>query len=138
MNDINIVSIIGRLTRDAELKYTQGGTAISRFSIACNTTRKDGDKYVEQAHFFDCVLWGKMAESLNQYLLKGKQVGILGELRQNRWTTQEGQARSRIEIHVNNIQLLGGDKGGQVNFEEKPAGVPIGEAPEYFNDDIPF
>ncbi|MDR2210451.1 MAG: single-stranded DNA-binding protein [Spirochaetaceae bacterium] len=111
MADLNHVMLIGRLTRDAELKYTAGGQAVCKFSIAVNRRRKSGDQWVDEASFFDIVLWGRQGESLNQYLVKGKQVGVDGELRQDRWE-QDGQNRSKVEIVANNIQLLGGTAGG--------------------------
>ncbi len=107
MTDLNHVTLIGRLTRDAELKYTPNGFAISNFSIAVNRRRKNGEQWVEEANFFDITLYGKSAESLKQYLIKGKQVAVDGELRQDRWE-QDGQPRSRVVIAANNIQLLGG------------------------------
>jgi single-strand DNA-binding protein len=110
MADLNHVVLIGRLTRDAELKYTSGGQAVCKFSIAVNRRRKNGDQWEDEASFFDIVLWGRQGESLNQYLLKGKMVGIEGELRQDRWQ-QDGQNRSRVEIVANNLQLLGGGGG---------------------------
>ncbi len=111
MADINHVVLVGRLTRNAELKYTNSGAAVSKFSIAINQRRKKDDQWVDESHFFDIVLWGKTAESLNQYLVKGKQVGIEGQLRQDRWE-QEGQSRSRVEIFATNVMLLGGGQGG--------------------------
>ncbi|MDR1248318.1 MAG: single-stranded DNA-binding protein [Treponema sp.] len=111
MADINHVVLVGRLTRDAELKYTAGGQAVCKFSLAINRRRKSGDQWVDEANFFDVVLWGRQGESLNQYLTKGKMVGVDGELRQDRWE-QEGQNRSRVEIVAANIQLLGGGPGG--------------------------
>ncbi|MGL4986071.1 MAG: single-stranded DNA-binding protein [Treponemataceae bacterium] len=110
MADVNKVILIGRLTRDAELKYTQGGAAILTFSIAVNRRKKSGDQWVDEASFFDVVLYGKFGETLNQYLSKGKQVGVDGELRQDRWE-QDGQNRSKIVIVADNVQLLGGNTG---------------------------
>jgi single-strand DNA-binding protein len=110
MTDINRVIVIGRLTRDCETKFTQSGQAVCKFSIAVNRKRKVGDQWEDEANFFDAVLWGRQAESLNQYLVKGKQVAIDGELRQDRWE-QDGQKRSRIEIVVGSIELLGGGQG---------------------------
>ncbi len=110
MADLNHVMLIGRLTRDAELKYTPNGFAISNFSIAVNRRRKNGDQWVDEVSYFEINLFGKSAESLKQYLLKGKQVGIDGELRQDRWE-QDGQSRSKIVINANNVQLLGGNTG---------------------------
>ena len=106
--DLNHVCLIGRLTRDAELKYTSAGQAVSKFSIAVNRRIKNGDKWEDDANFFDIVLWGKQAQSLNQYLSKGKMIAVEGELSQNRWQ-QDGQNRSKVEIVANNIQLLGGN-----------------------------
>jgi single-strand DNA-binding protein len=105
MADLNHVVLIGRLTRDAELKYTANGQAVCKFSIAVNRRRKNGDQWVDEANFFDIVVWGRQGESLNQYLVKGKTVGIDGELRQDRWE-QDGQNRSKVEIMAGNVQLL--------------------------------
>jgi single-strand DNA-binding protein len=150
MADINHVVLVGRLTRDAELKYTAGGQAVCKFSIAINRRRKSGDQWVDEANFFDIVLWGRQGESLNQYLVKGKQVGVDGELRQDRWE-QDGQNRSKVEIVANNIQLLGGGPGGagsqgggyqehrnEGGAERPPreSGPPPGD--DGFADDIPF
>jgi len=154
MADINHVVLVGRLTRNAELKYTHSGGAVSKFSIAINQRRKKDEQWVDEAHFFDIVLWGKTAESLNQYLVKGKQVGIEGQLRQNRWE-QDGQARSKVEIFATSIMLLGsGGTGGAGRQGPAPAAegaapavegkapqeFPEGEAPapDHFEDDIPF
>ena len=117
MTDINRVFLVGRLTRDADLRFTNSGTPVGKFSIAVNRSRKNGDKWDEEVNYFDIVLWGRIAEALSKYLLKGKQVAVEGELRQSRWE-QEGQHRSRIEIHASNIQLLGGDKNTTGNSNQ--------------------
>jgi single-strand DNA-binding protein len=140
MADINHVVIIGRLTRDAELKYTNTGTAICKISIAVNRRRKVDDQWTEEASFFDVTIWGKMGEAINQYLVKGKQVGIEGELRQNKWE-QDGQPRSKVEIIANNVQLLGGKTGERTGGARSGADGPSsnGEIPrDNFEDDIPF
>jgi len=116
MPDLNHVVLIGRLTRDAELKYTANGQAVCKFSIAVNRRRKNGEQWVDEANFFDIVLWGRQGETLNQYLVKGKLVGVEGELRQDRWE-QDGQNRSKIEIVANNLQLLGGAPNAQGGFQ---------------------
>jgi len=114
MTDINRVFLVGRLTRDAELRVTTSGTPVAKFSIAVNRSKKSGDQWDEEVNYFDIVLWGKIAEALSKYLLKGKQVAVDGELRQSRWE-QEGQNRSKVEIHAANIQLLGSGSGGAGN-----------------------
>jgi single-strand DNA-binding protein len=128
MADINHVTLIGRLTRDAELKYTSGGMAIASFAIAVNRRRKNGDQWEEEASFFDIKLFGKSAEGLKQYLVKGKQVAIGGELRQDRWE-QDGQPRSKVVVIANNVQLI----GGHSNNTQQSA-----QNGDDFPEDIPF
>lgn len=109
MADLNNVCLTGRLTRQAEIRYSQaGGGAVVRFSIAVNRRKRsaDGASWEEEANFFDCVYFGRSAEAVNQYLEKGRQVSISGELRQNRWE-QDGQTRSRVEIVVSQLNFLG-------------------------------
>ena len=119
MADTNHVILIGRLTRDAELKYTSGGMAVCKFALAVNRRVKQGEQWVEEANFFDIVLWGRTGETLNQFLVKGKQVAVEGELHQNRWE-QDGQVKSKIEIMANNVQLLGGGQAGTGNGQHSP------------------
>lgn len=139
MADINHVVLVGRLTRDAELKYTNTGYPVGKLGIAINRRRKKDDTWVDEANFFNVTVWGKTAESLQPYLTKGKQVGIEGELRQNRWE-QNGQARSTVEVVASNIQLLG-SKGGSQNrdFQSPGNAADTGQVPnDDFEDDIPF
>jgi single-strand DNA-binding protein len=139
MTDINQVILVGRLTRDAELKYTSSGYPVLKFSVAVNKRKKLRDDYVEEGHFFNVVLWGKLGESLNQYLIKGKQIVLCGELSQQRWE-KNGQLHSRVEIVAQSIQLVGGEgnKNGS-GTREKPSSR--GECPSDesgFEDDIPY
>jgi single-strand DNA-binding protein len=148
MVDINRVVLIGRLTRDAELKYTSGGQAVCKFSIAVNRRRKNGDQWEDEASYFDVVLWGRQGENINQYLVKGKAVGLDGELRQDRWQ-QDGQNRSKVEIVANNVQLLGGNPGGGSagggqggTYQPRNSGggdqAPPPAGDDGFANDIPF
>ena len=114
MADLNNVALTGRLTRDAELKSIANGQSVCKFSIAVNRRTKRGDQWEDEANFFDIVLWGRLAESLSQYLLKGKMVAVGGELRQDRWQ-QDGQYRSKIEVVANNVQLLNSGNGNNGN-----------------------
>jgi len=114
MSDLNSTNLTGRLTRDADLKFTSGGTGVCKFSIASNYKKKNGDQWVDEVNYFDIVLWGKRGEALNQYLTKGKQIGVTGEMRQERWNDRDsGQARSKIEVIASNVQLLGGTGSGE-------------------------
>lgn len=137
-NDMNRWIGIGRIVRDAELRYTSGGVAVAKFAIAVNKRRKQGEQWVDEANFFDIVLWGRQAETLNQFLVRGKQVAVDGELHQNRWE-QDGQSRSKIEIVANNVQLLGGKQEGQSAPPPAPSGASQDDSvPPDFPDDIPF
>jgi single-strand DNA-binding protein len=167
MVDINHVILIGRLTRDSELKHTAGGQPVCKFSIAVNRRKKNGEVWEDEASFFDIVLWGRQGETLSQYLVKGKQVAIDGELRQDRWE-QDGQKRSKVEIVAGNVQLLGSGTGGDGYRSNANSGgysgagsvhdsggssswgqgsyrgdagespLPSDESVKSFNDDIPF
>lgn len=116
MADINRVTIIGHLTRDEELTYTPGGMAIGKISVAVNRRVKKGQEWVDEANYFDVSIFGKQAESLQKYLTKGKQIGVDGFLKQDRWQDQAtGQNRSAVKIISNDIQLLGGKDGNSQN-----------------------
>ncbi len=110
MADLSIAVLVGRLTRDAELKYTNGGQPVCHFSVATSSRKKKGDQWVDEPSFWDVDLWGKQGESLNQYLTKGKLVAVEGSMRQDRWE-QEGQSRMKVQISANSVQLLGGGQG---------------------------
>lgn len=144
MNDINSLLIIGRLTRDAELKFTASGQAITSFSIAVNRSVKKGDGWTDEASFFDCVLWGKTGEAISQYLTKGKQIAVSGSLRQERWTDKDGSNRSKVVMNAETVQLLGsgsdkaghGDtQGAQVKDSHKEENPTVQDD---FTDDILF
>ncbi|MCL2194035.1 MAG: single-stranded DNA-binding protein [Treponema sp.] len=148
MADLNRVTLIGRLTRDAELKSIASGTAVCKFSVAVNRSVKSGEEWKEEVSYFDVVLWGRRGEAVHQYLTKGKMIGVDGELRQDRWQ-QDGQNRSRVEIVANNIQFLGGNPGtsGGGGYNSAPAQNQNqsqnwqpqgGPAEDNFADDIPF
>lgn len=109
-SDINSVIIVGRLTRDVELKYMNNGNAVASMSIAVNRSKKEGDQWVSEAHFFDVSYFGKGAEAVKPYLTKGKQIAIQGSLRQNRWE-KDGQKQSRVVIVADSVELLGGNSG---------------------------
>jgi len=140
MADFNRVILLGRLTRDPELRYTGGGTAVCNMSIAVNRRVKKNDRWEEQANFFDIVVFGKVAENSAEYLAKGRPILVEGELQQRRWEAQDGQRRSKIEVLANNVQFLGGpgegnrgQSGGSKSGADNSSGPPPIE-----DDDIPF
>ncbi len=109
--DLNIVALVGRLTRPCEMRYTSSGFAICSFSIAVNRRKKSPDgSWNEVASFFDCTYFGKAAEGVSQYLTKGQQVSIQGYLEQQTWETN-GQKRSKVVVIVNSLGLIGSSGG---------------------------
>jgi len=101
--DLNNVTIIGRLVNDVEITYTTNGTPCAKMSIANN--RDIGDK--NKVNYVDVVTWGKVAEVCSQYLKKGSQVAVCGEIDQQRWQDKTtGQNRSKIVINANQVQFL--------------------------------
>jgi len=133
MSDLNSITIIGNVVRDAEMRYSNGGLAISRFTLAFHQWKKDKDV----AGFVDCTAFGKQAERVNQYLTKGKKVGVSGNLDFQEWE-RDGKKNSRIGILVQDIQLLSNSERHpeQPEPQERPDHVED-KVPE-FTDDIPF
>ena len=128
-NDTNQVVLIGRLVRDAETAYANSGMAIAKFSLAVGEKYKDK----ENTSFFNCVLFGKTAENLITYLTKGKQVCVVGKLKQDRWE-KDGAKKSSVSIVVNSLQFLQNGKDDKPS-ESKPKTI----GPENFEEgDIPF
>ncbi len=104
MTDTNILTIRGRLTRDAESKFTSGGLAITTFSLAVNRSIKKGESWENEASFFDVKLFGKPAE-WNKDLKKGEGVILSGSLRQERWE-KDGQIQSKVVIVAETVDRL--------------------------------
>lgn len=111
---INKVIITGNLTRDAELRYSKSGSPIAAIGVAVNDRTKDASgQWIDYPNFFNCVMLGKRAESLNPYLTKGQKVAIEGKLRYSSWEDQQsGQKHSKVEIMVYDLELLGSRKNG--------------------------
>ncbi len=119
--DINRVNLIGRLTRDPELKYTQGGAAVGNFSIANNRTytTSAGEKR-EEVSYFDCVAWGKLGEIIVEYCRKGGRIAVEGRIQQRRWEDQNANKRSKIEIIVENFQFLDSKSNSDQSYSQGP------------------
>lgn len=107
MSSVNNVVLMGNLTRDPELKYTPGGTAVCDLSIALNYTRGKGDEKKEEVSFIDCTAFGKNAENAAEYLKKGRQTIIEGRLQQERWESKEGKKMSKLKVIAERITFVG-------------------------------
>lgn len=133
MADLNRVFLIGNLTRDPELKYTQSGLAVCDLGLAVNRkwrSREGEDR--EETLFVDISVFGRQAETASEYLRKGRPVFIEGRLKLDQWTNQEGQKRSKITVVADRVQFLGGRSP-----EQPQPGAPETSAPDS-EDDIPF
>lgn len=128
---INRVIISGNLTRDPELKRTQGGMAVLQLSLAVNDRRKNQQtgEWEDVANFVDCTMFGTRAEKVAQYLSKGSKVTIEGKLRYRSWEAQDGGKRSKLEVVVDEIDL------GPRTAQQQPAQA---RQVEMYDSDIPF
>jgi single-strand DNA-binding protein len=120
MANFNSVVIVGRLTRDPELKYSPSGAPVCSFSIATSQkyTKADGEK-TESTTFLDVDVWRRLAEICSQFLKKGREVLVMGSLKQARWVDkQTQQPRSKIRVLAQSVQFIGGPRA------EEPAAAP--------------
>ena len=147
MGSVNKVILVGNLGKDAEVRVTPGGQSVASFSIATteNWTSKEGEKK-EQTEWHRIVLWGKAADSLQPYLVKGKQIYLEGRLQTRQWE-KEGQKHYTTEVKADKIVLLGGgggaggsrggdrqvERGGDSGYQD-----PMRDPAPVTDDDIPF
>lgn len=138
-NSVNKVILVGRLGKDPELKYTQGGAAVARFSLATDEVWKDqsGEKQ-QKTEWHNIVAWSKLAEICGQYLAKGRLVYIEGRLQTRSWEDKEGNKRTTTEIRADNMVMLGG-KTEESRPEKSSAPSTDNTAdPEITDNDVPF
>ena len=148
----NRVVLVGNLTRDPELRYTPGGTAVTDLGLAINDRRKNSSgEWIEDTVFVDVTLWARQAEVATEYLNKGSSVLIEGRLKLDSWENNEGQKRTKLKVVGERMQMLSGrgeggggrGSGGPKSQyseaappQEQQSSVPA-SYPES-NDDIPF
>ena len=150
MGSVNKVILVGNLGRDAELRYTPGGAPVATLNLATTEVWNDkGGQRQEKTEWHRVVLWGKTAESLNEYLTKGKQIYVEGRLQTRQWDDKDGNKRYTTEIRGDRIVLLGGGGGGGARQQggraaagatagggmDEHMGEPVSELSD---DDIPF
>jgi len=124
--------IIGNLTRDAELKYTNDGLAICKFSVAVNVREKVDGKWTEVGNFYNVTIFGKDGERVQQYLTKGKPVAVSGDLSQRKWS-KDGVDHVSVEVKANCVTLLGGKPS------DERTDAPLQESRRPIDDgDVPF
>ena len=150
MGSVNKVILVGNLGRDAEMRFTPGGAAVATLNLATTEVWNDkGGQKQEKTEWHRVVLWGKTAESLNEYLTKGKQIYVEGRLQTRKWQDKDGQDKYTTEIRGDRIVLLGGGGGGGGGARQQNRGGGAGASSggedhmgepvsELTDDDIPF
>jgi single-strand DNA-binding protein len=145
MGSVNKVILVGNLGRDAELRYTPGGAPVATLNMATTEVWNDksGQKQ-EKTEWHRVILWGKSAESLSEYLTKGKQIYVEGRLQTRQWDDKDGNKRYTTEIRSDRIVLLGGGGrsagGGMARGGDEASGREAGAevSVPLTDDDIPF
>ena len=138
MSDLNEVVISGRLTRDAELRHTPTGTAVTDIIVASNRIwSKDSDKQ-EEATFVDVTIWGKQAESLAQYLTKGRHIMLTGRLKLNKWETEEGDRRSKLTVVAEKVNLTPGGTPGGNGYASDSGTSTTKKKKKQVEEEVPF
>ena len=145
MGSVNKVILVGNLGRDIEIRYTSGGTAVATLSLATTDVWNDkAGQRQEKTEWHRVVLWGKTAETLQEYLLKGRQIYVEGRLQTRQGDDRDGNKRYTTEIRSDRVVLLGGrgsgtgsgGGGSRGDHEQQPPGPA--EPGELTEDDIPF
>ena len=142
MGTVNRVILVGNIGKDAEVRYTTGGAAVSTLSLATTEVWNDksSGQRQEKTEWHRVVVWGKQAETLSEYLTKGRQIYVEGRLQTRQWDDKDGNKRYTTEVRTDRIVLLGGrsstgDAGGP---GQPAASTPVTGPPELTEDDIPF
>ena len=136
---MNKVILIGRLTKDPDLRYTPNGAAVCNFTVACDKRDKDGNK---DADFIDCVVWNKSAENLAKYMSKGRQIAVEGRVDVSSYE-KDGQRRWKTQIVCNNVEFLGSGNGGNnaktaPQPQEQGGEWQWGQPVEFSDADLPW
>lgn len=143
-NGINEVRLIGNLGNEPEVKFTQGGMAVCRLSVATTSTRKDKDgNKVEETQWHTVKAFGKLAEICGKYLRKGSKVYIAGSIRYSKTTGQDGTDKYFTDIIADEMRMLDGKRDGgesdrPARSATKPATAKPAPAEDFADDDIPF
>ena len=133
---VNKVILVGRLGKDPEVRFTSGGQAVANFSVATDESWKDKDgEKQKRTEWHKLVVWGKLAEIVQQYVKQGDLVYLEGRIQSREWQDKEGQKRTSFEIVADTLRMLGGKKR-----EGQSAGgnAQAGAGSEVSDEDIPF
>ena len=124
---INRAVLVGRLTRDPEMRALPTGTSVCSMRIACNSSRREGETWVERPNYFDVSAYGAAAEAIADFMRKGSRVGVDGRLEWREWETAGGERRQSVSIVADTVQFLDGpsahEDGGEENLDGDPGEV---------------
>jgi single-strand DNA-binding protein len=142
--DINRVTIVGRLTRDPELRHLPSGNPVLQLGVAVNGRQKDETgNWIDKPNFFDVKVFGNQAEMLSQHLTKGRRIGVDGRLDWSSWEGADGSKRSKVEIVAQSVQFLDSRMDATAEAERQfvPAAATAATEADFgggTDDDIPF
>ncbi|WP_029520126.1 single-stranded DNA-binding protein [Persephonella sp. IF05-L8] len=137
---LNKVFLIGRLTRDPEIRFLPSGSQVTSFSIAVNRAYRVNNEWKEETYFFDIETFGQLAERLGKQLNKGTQILVEGQLRQDRWETAAGDKRTKVKIVADRVSILSGKPAERPEKIEEEPELDISTETEDFSsdEDVPF
>ncbi|WP_457639816.1 single-stranded DNA-binding protein [Persephonella sp.] len=139
---LNKVFLIGRLTRDPEIRFLPSGSQVTSFTVAVNRPyrTKDSSEWKEETYFFDIETFGMLAERLGKQLSKGTQILIEGQLRQDRWETASGERRTKVKVVADKVSIISGRQAEKPDTKEEEPEIDITSEPEDLSsdEDIPF
>ena len=130
---LNHIVLMGRLTRDVELRTTQSGVSVASFTLACDRDfgGRDGEK---ETDFIDCVAWRHTADFLEKYSGKGRNICVVGKLDQNKWEDKDGNKRSKLEVQVDNVYFADSKRDGESSgssYSSSESAAPNVDASEF-------
>ena len=133
--DLNTIGLVGRLTRDPELRYTPAGEAMCGLRLAVSTRTRAGEEWEDRPNFFDVLVWGRNGEAAAEHLTKGRRIGVAGRLTWREWKADDGSRREAVQIVASSVQYL--DPPRKDDAEREPVGATSGKGASG-GDDIPF
>ncbi|WP_457626471.1 single-stranded DNA-binding protein [Persephonella sp.] len=137
---LNKVFLIGRLTRDPEIRFLPSGSQVTSFTLAVNRAYRSGNEWKEETYFFDIEAFGMLAERLGKQLNKGTQILVEGQLRQDRWETASGEKRVKVKVVAEKVNMISGKTTEKPAEKEEEPELDITTEPEDFSsdEDVPF
>ncbi len=142
--DLNRVNLVGRLTRDPELRQLPSGDPVCNMRLAVSSrARQEDGSWGDRSNYFDVTVFGRQADTVSQYMAKGRRIGIDGRLSWREWQAQDGTKRQSVEIIANDVFFLDSRRDNEGGFTQS-SDMPVAQAPQPVgaaagaDDDVPF